>query len=120
MAVDKKDRIFPGDSLVLTYECQLATVDGYQTPATPIDAYARVMSKGTGLFLLIGSVGTSGFPQVPVTITPAASGRGAILTYIISDDITDTAGNYKVFITAVFPDGTILTEDRDIRVMEFR
>lgn len=120
MAVDKKDRIYPGDSLPLVYECQLATPDGYQVPATPLSAFARILNKNTGDFLIIGPVGVSGNPEAAVTITPETAGRGAILTYIVSDEVTNVAGNYKVFITAVFADGTVLTEDRDIRVMDFR
>ena len=120
MAIDKRDRIFIGDVLPIVYECMVADNMGTQTPATPLSVYARVFDKANNVFVAIGAVGPSGNPEDPVTVTAATASRGAILTYILSEEVTLVEGNYAVFITATFLDGTVLTENRNIRVMAYR
>lgn len=117
MAVDKRDRIFPEDALPIVYECRVVDADSgdsYGEPAQPIEAYARILDKSTGEFLMLGAdiYGV-------VTIEPMTATRGALVKYTIGSDVTSTSGDYTIYITTVYNDGTITTEDRDFKVLEF-
>lgn len=117
MAVDKRDKIFPEDALPVAYECRVIDVDSgnsYGEPAEPIEAYARILDKTTGEFMLLSSD-----IYGPVEIVPKTSTTGAILKYTVTSDFTVVPGDYTIFITAVYADGTITTEDRDFKVLDF-
>lgn len=121
MAVEKKDRIFVGDALAIVYETRFSGEDESDynsTPATPLTAFARVWSQQLGDFVDIGTAPNLKIGEVD--ITPATTLTGAILKYVVDETVTSQEGNYTVYITAEFSDGSILTENKSIRVLEFR
>lgn len=124
-AIADKEKIFVGDTFPVAYEMRKPdTVDTRNTlglPAQPSSAYARLYDRQIGDFLPIGGTGVF---QVPVTIEPKTgdlkTDRGAILKYTVPTTFTQNPGTYTLWITAVFADGAILTEDRPFQVLEPR
>ena len=120
-----KDRIYPEDNLVIQYEVRKPDPenpnDAHGLPASVSSAFARILDGLTGIFLDLNGVGVT---TDSVTIT-AASGTtrddtGAILTYKMRSTITSVPGDYTVLITAIFQDGTRMTESRRVKVLEWR
>ena len=117
MAVDKRDRIYPEDAFNVVYETRViedTESSSYGVPAQPIEGYARILDKTTGQWLVLGTdeYGT-------VEIDPMTSSRGALIKFRVTPIITANPGDYTIFMTAVFADGTVQTEDRDFKVLEF-
>lgn len=120
-----KDRIYPEDNLVLEYEVRKPDPnnpnDAHGLPASVSSAFARVLDGLTGVFLDLNGVGVT---TDSVTITPATGttrdDTGAILTYKLKSSITINPGDYTVLITAIFQDGTRMTESRQVKVLEYR
>lgn len=120
-----KERIYPGDNMVAVYEVRKPDPenpnDAKGLPANVSSAYARVLNGLTGEFIDLGGVGVQ---TDAVTITPATgttySDTGAILSYKLSSTVTAIPGDYTVLITAIFQDGTRLTESRKVKVLEWR
>lgn len=120
-----KDRIYPEDNLVLEYEVRKPDPDNpndaHGLPASVSSAFARVLDGLTGVFLDLNGVGVT---TDSVTITPATGttrdDTGAILTYKLKSSITINPGDYTVLITAIFQDGTRMTESRQVKVLEYR
>ena len=90
-------------------------------PAQPTSAFARLYDRQTGAFVAIGGPGDF---EVPATIDPKtgdlATDKGAILRYTLPGTFTQSEGTFTLFITAIFADGAILTEDRPFQILEFR
>ena len=120
-----KDRIYPEDNLVLEYEVRKPDPnnpnDAHGLPASVSSAFARVLDGLTGAFLDLNGVGVT---TDSVTITPATGttrdDTGAILTYKLKSSITINPGDYTVLVTAIFQDGTRMTESRQVKVLEYR
>lgn len=120
-----KDRIYPEDNLVLEYEVRKPDPnnpnDAHGLPASVSSAFARVLDGLTGVFLDLNGVGVT---TDSVTITPATGttrdDTGAILTYKLKSSITINPGDYTVLVTAIFQDGTRMTESRQVKVLEYR
>lgn len=120
-----KDRIYPEDNLVLEYEVRKPDPDNpndaHGLPASVSSAFARVLDGLTGVFLDLNGVGVT---TDSVTITPATGttrdDTGAILTYKLKSSITINPGDYTVLVTAIFQDGTRMTESRQVKVLEYR
>lgn len=114
MPKDQKDHVFTGDSYPMAYECRKPDPDDPYNPkgipAYPISGYARVVQTDavTPDFLPIGGPGVF---QAPATID------GNIISYVFPEEFT-LPGTYKIFLTAVFPGGSTLTEDRQLKVLE--
>ena len=120
-----KERIFPGDTLPIAYECRKPDPDNDRNtaglPATPDSAYVRLLNRQTGIFVEIGGPGDD---TVDAEITPATGtsymDKGAIVRYTLPSTYTQEPGDYTLYMTAVFADGAILTEDRLFKVNEYR
>ena len=95
--------------------------DSYGLPTPVSSAFARILDGLSGEFIEIGGPGVL---TETVTITQptgtTASDKGAILTYKVKSDHTQEPGDYTLLITAVFQDGSRLTEDRRYKILEFR
>lgn len=118
MAVDERDKIFPEDSIVLIYECRVSVVSdtfSFGQPVDPTSAFVRIFDKETGGFVPLNDQEDT---QVPIPIIPSNGNQGAILKYTVGSDITQKVGDYTALITAIFADGTRLTEDRDFKVLD--
>jgi hypothetical protein len=126
MAVpEKREQIFPGDTLPIAYECRKPDVvdpirQDRGLPTTPDSAFVRVKDQDDE-WLEIGGVGLT---TVPATITPqtgeTAYDTGAIISYTLPSEFTQIPGNYTMFITAIFSGDIIRTEDKKFRVLEYR
>lgn len=120
-----KERIYPEDNIVIEYEVRKPDPDNpndaHGLPAAVSSAFARVLNGLTGEFINLNGVGVT---TEAVSITPATGttrdDTGAILTYRLKSTITSVAGDYTILITAVFQDGTKMTEPRRVKVLEFR
>jgi hypothetical protein len=89
-------------------------------PDTPIDARAEVKRRdGTSVPL-----GGAGVYVVTAEIIPQTgslvSDRGAIINFTVAPTFTTTAGDFTLYITGIFDDGAILTEERRFKVREKR
>lgn len=120
-----KERIFPGDTLPVVYETRKPDEEDKRNtnglPADATSAFIRLLDRQTGEFIEIGG------PNITTTeadIDPAtgmtADDRGSLVRYTLPSQFTQTPGDYTLLITGVFPDGSILTEDRVFKVLEFR
>jgi len=114
MPVEQKSRVFTGDSFPVTYECRKPDPDDPNNPkgipAYPTSGYARVVQTDAAVpdFLPIGGPGVF---QAPASID------GNIISYTFPETFT-LPGTYKIFVTAVFPGGSTLTEDRILKVLD--
>lgn len=121
----ERERIFPGDTLPVTYECRKPNPDDRDDsrglPATPDSAFVRLFNRQTGEFVDIGGPGDT---TAPATITPATGAEpenvGALVSYTVGSEFTQEPGDYALMITSVFPGGAILTEDKIFKINEFR
>lgn len=117
--------IYVGDSFPVSYECRRPDPSGglggsFGLPDEPIDARAEVKRRdgtsvalgGTGVFVVTPDI-------IPKTGT-TASDRGALINYIVLPIHTQIAGDYTLYITGIFEDGAILTEERRFKVREKR
>lgn len=118
MPVDRRDKIFPNDSLVLIYECRMSLVSdtiSFGQPVDPVSAFVRILDKETGTFIPLGNNDET---ELPLAIIPQSGDQGALLKYTIGSDVTNKVGDYTAYVTAIFADGTRLTEDRDFKVLD--
>ena len=121
----EKEKIFQGDTLPVALECRKPNPDDPNDsrglPATPTSATARVYDSLNEVFLFIGG-GTDDTADCTIVAQTGIDpdDKGAIVSYTVPSAFTAEAGDYKLFITAVFPDGAILTEDKAFKVLELR
>lgn len=84
-------------------------------------AFARLRNLFEGTDIELGGPGVL---EDPCTITPptgsTVNDTGAIVRYTVDSAFTTTTGTYTLFITAVFSDGTRLTENRKFSVLELK
>ena len=105
--------IFTGDTLKVQYESLQADpedADSYnfnKTIAEVDSAFAQVWDVTNQAFLPIG--GEDVFEA-------AADVDMNIVTYTLPGTFTVTSGSYKIFITAVYPDGQKVTDMRSFKV----
>lgn len=114
-----------GDSFPVSYECRRPDPDAgmggsFGLPDTPIDARAEVKRRdGTSLEL-----GGAGVYVVTAEIVPqtgtSVSDRGGVINYTVAPIFTQVAGDYTLYITGIFSDGAVLTEERRFKVREKR
>jgi hypothetical protein len=108
-----KITIYTGDTLKVQYESLQADptdANSYgftKTEALPDSARAQVWDVTRQEFLEIGGVGTTFAP---------ADVEDHIITYLLEGDFTVQEGSYKIFITAVYPDGQEVTEMRAFKI----
>ncbi len=109
----------------IAYECRKPDPDNDRNtaglPATPSSATVRLLNRQTGVFVDIGGAGDD---TVDATIEAATGStwqdKGAIVRYTLPSTFTTEPGDYALYVTAVFPDGAILTEDRLFKINEYR
>lgn len=109
----------------IAYECRKPDPNDERNtaglPATPTEAYVKLLDRQTGEFIEIGGPGED---SVPATIDPATGTEwndlGAIIRYTLPSEFTTEPGDYTLFTTAVFDNGTILTEDKVFKINEYR
>lgn len=121
----KREQIFPGDTLPVAYECRKPDTDDpiHQSrglPVTPDSAYVRMKDQDDAWI----EIGGPGSTTAPATVIPATGATyadtGGIVKYTLPSTFTQIPGNYTLFITAIFDGDFILTEDKKLRVLEFR
>lgn len=113
--------IYVGDSFPVSYECRRPNPDDgmggtYGLPDTPIDARVEVKQRdGTSLEL-----GGSGVYVVTAEIIPqtgiTSNDRGGLINYTVPPAFTQEAGDFTLYLTGIFADGAILTENRRFKV----
>jgi hypothetical protein len=113
--------IYVGDSFPVSYECRRPDPDdgmggSYGLPDTPIDARVEIkLRDGTSLPL-----GGEGVYVVTAEIIPqTGSGpndRGALINYTVPPAFTQEAGDFTLYMTGIFADGAILSENRRYKV----
>jgi hypothetical protein len=120
-----KDRIYPGDTLPVAYECRMPDEDNPNNsnglPATPTIAVARVFNSTVGEFLEIGGPGV--FEDAVAIEAQEGNGqydKGGVLRYTVDSVFTVDPGDYTLFITATFANGVKLTENRKYKIEEYR
>ena len=124
MPVDRTT-IYVGDSFPVSYECRRPDPDGgmgasYGLPDTPIAAQAEVINRA-GESIPLGGVGVTVVPAEVVAQEGNAVGdRGALINFTVAPEFTQTAGDYTLYITGIFSDGAILTEERRFKVKDKR
>jgi len=124
MPVDRTT-IYVGDSFPVSYECRRPDPNGnvggsYGLPDTPIDARAEVKRRdgtsvelgGTGVYVVTPEI-------IPQTGT-GTSDLGGLINFTVAPAFTQTAGDYTLYITGIFEDGAILTEERRYKVRDKR
>jgi hypothetical protein len=93
----------------------------YGLPASVVSATAKMLDSTLGTFIDLGGLGVK---EVPCSIVPptgeTVSDTGAIISFLLSPPFTATPGDYVLFIRCIFDNGVILTEDRKVKVNEFR
>lgn len=108
-----KITIYTGDTLKVQYESlQADAVDannyGFtKSPAFPDSARAQVWDVTRQSFLEIGGTGID-FDDADVD--------NNIITYLLDGMFTAEEGSYKIFITAIYPDGQEVTEMRAFKI----
>jgi hypothetical protein len=118
----EREKIFPGDTLPVSYECRLPDPadnrNTYGLPAEPSDAFARLKDQDD-VFLELGGPGSITGPVeiIPPTGTTSRD-TGALLNYTVNEDFTQEPGDYTLYITAIYPNGTVRTEDRRFKILE--
>lgn len=112
MAV-KKDRIIVGNTYSVAYECVEPPADGVgdDLPLTPTSAYVELWSVETEQYIPLGTVGPNG-------VGAAATVVGNIVSYTVPSTKTTVAGDYKLYVTAIFSGSRVVTELRDFRVQD--
>lgn len=116
MATNDKTNIWVGDTIPIEFECLEPVAEDENTfvfattPLYPSDAVVKVWSVNDQAFLDI-SAGAD-------PTEDAATITQNIISYVVSGDHTATSGDLKVFVTATFPDGQVVTEMRQYRVKE--
>jgi hypothetical protein len=121
----ERDRIYPNDTLPVAYETRMPDPDNEHNidglPAEPLEAYARLYDRQAGVFLELGGPGEE---TAPCAIEPKTGtlspDKGAIVSFVVTSEFTETPGDFTLLITSVFADGAILTEDRIYKVLEVR
>jgi hypothetical protein len=120
-----KDKIFPSDTYPIKLECRqpdpLNPDDSLGLPITPLSAKATLMDSATGAFLPIG--GTGVFQQNASITAATGSTRdhtGGIISYTVAATWTAEPKDLVLFIQATFAGGYVLTENRNIKILEFR
>jgi hypothetical protein len=120
MAVDRTT-IYTGDSFPVSYECRRPDPDGgmggsFGLPDEPDEARAELKNRA-GEAVELGGAGVF---VVPAEIIPKTGNtvqdRGAIINFTVQPIFTQEAGDFTLYITGVFADGAILTEERRFKV----
>ena len=120
MPVDRTT-IYEGDSFPVSYECRRPDPDGglggsYGLPDTPIDARAEVKRRD-GTSLELGGPGIYVVtPEIIPQLGPSVNDRGGLINFTVAPAFTQEAGDYTLYITGIFDDGAILTEERRFKV----
>lgn len=123
--MSERERIFQGDTLPIVYETRKPNPDDPRDsrglPVTPSSAVARLFDRQGQTFLPVGggTVITAACTIEPQT-GPEEQDRGALVSYTVPAQFTAVPGDYSLYITATFPDGAVLTEDRQFKILEFR
>lgn len=120
----EREKIFPGDTLPVEYECRLPDPTDNRNseglPAQPDEAFARLMNQEGDML----EVGGPGSIIAPVEIVPktgdTARDTGALLRFTVSEDFTQEPGDFTLYITAVYGNGVVRTEDKKFKVLEMR
>jgi hypothetical protein len=110
-----KIEVWQGDTVPVAYECREPDPDDPHNTegilVEPASATARLYDRSEGEFMDLGGVGD---------ITADATVDGAVIRYTVPSAFTQTPGDYVLYITAQFSDGNTLTEERRIKVLEYR
>ena len=108
-----KDRIIVGNSYSVKYQCVEPTADGsYEdTEIIPSSAYVELWDVQDGDFITLGAIGPNG-------VGANATIAGNEITYTVPTSATATAGDYKLFVTAVFSGSRTVTEVREFKVLD--
>ncbi len=108
--------IFTGDTFKVTYESlQPGTADVYdpnnygfeKVPALPDSAFAQVWDITSQAYLELGGVGID---QAEADVDQHK------VSFTLDEAFTQNSGSYKIYITAVYPDGQKVTEMRAFKV----
>jgi hypothetical protein len=120
MPVDRTT-IYVGDSFPVSYECRRPDPDGgmggsYGLPDTPIDGRVQLIRRD-GTIIEIGGAGvTTVTPEIVPQVGTGVNDRGGLINYTVPPIFTQDAGDYTLYITGIFDDGAILTEERRFKV----
>ena len=120
-----KEKIYPGDTMSVAYEMRKPDPNDDRNtaglPATPTSAFVKLLDRQSGEFVELGGTGVD---EVDATIEAATgeawNDKGAIIRYTLPSAFTQTPGDFTLLVTAVFENGTILTEDKIFKVLEYR
>lgn len=92
-------------------------------PANPINAYYKLYNR-TDAELFITTTGFDTFGEAGgyVTIEPhnEAEDRGAIIRLKFDPEVSALPGAYTLYLTSVFADGSIITDNYRIDFVEYR
>ena len=120
MPVDRTT-IYVGDSFPVSYECRRPDPNGvvggaYGLPDTPIDARAEVKRRD-GTSLELGGAGVyTATPEIVAQTGTTSADRGGLINFTVAPTFTQEAGDFTLYITGIFSDGAILTEERRYKV----
>jgi hypothetical protein len=113
MATNEKERIFTGDTYAVAFECLEPQAEGVNTfefgraPITPTDTEVTLWDVQSQALVNIGPGGTD---------TDTATITDNQVSYLLDGSFTQTVGDYKMFVTAIFADGQRVTEKYQFKV----
>ncbi len=129
--MSEKETFFPNDRPILVFEARRPNVDRFDDPdgipAQPSDVYIRVFNGTSGEMVVIGGseevrLGLQGSLLYMENMVEVED-RGALIYVTIPEEVTSVTGNYTLYVTTEYMDGSSLlriTIDQKIQVSEYR
>jgi hypothetical protein len=118
----EREKIFPGDTFPVSYECRMPDPDDnrntYGLPAEPESGFARLKNDQDEFLELGGPGSIIGAVEIVPKTGQTEHDKGALINYTVSEDFTQTPGDYVLYITAVYENGIVRTEDRRYKVLD--
>jgi hypothetical protein len=106
-----KDKIIVSNTYSIAYNSVEPTSDGLGWVAlNPVSAYAELWDVQNQAFIELGALGSSG-KGIAATVTTN------VVSYTLPSNKTTVAGDYKLFITAVYADDQEITEVRAFKIL---
>lgn len=105
-----KDKIIVGATYSVAYECYEPSDSANsftRTPLNPTSGTVKMLDVQTQQFVQLGAT----------TDEDDATIDGNVISYTVPSSKTQTEGDYKLFTTAVFADGQIVTESRAFKIL---
>jgi hypothetical protein len=90
----------------------------YGLPAEPESGFARLKNDQDEFLELGGPGSIIGAVEIVPKTGQTEHDKGALINYTVSEDFTQTPGDYVLYITAVYENGIVRTEDRRYKVLD--